>query len=121
MILEMMNPFIEEQLNKVLVPIEKVGENKFLIRRSAETQITDFEVGHYYIIEVEDYIIHPYNGFTLHENWNGGVVPTDRRMQVEVVRVMGKMIKVNALGLTDGKIWCGWIPQKSAKIMQVIL
>ena len=116
-----MNRFIEEQLNKVGVPIEQVSDNKFLVRRQLKVAPTDFEVGYHYLIEVEDYIIHPFKGFTLHETWNGGVVPTDRKMRAEVVKVLDKMVYIRAIGVDDGKSWAGWLPRKSIKTKQVTL
>lgn len=116
----MMNPFIKEQLDKITVGMQQISDTKFFIPKNSNTFNVDFEVGHYYIIEVEDYIIHPYEGFTLHENWNKGIVPTDKKMRIEVDKVMGKMMHIKALGATDGKIWVGWIPKKSAKIIQVV-
>ena len=74
--------------------------------------------GAYYLIEVEEYIIHPYEGFDLHDNWNNGIVPTDKQMNIEVIDIMGKMIKVFANGLNDKKVWEGWLPRKSIHILE---
>lgn len=115
-----MNQFIKEELDKcVVAKPEKVGDNTYMIRMNTNKLPTDLEIHHFYLIEVEDYIIHPYDGFTLHENWNQGVKPTSRHMQVEVDQVIGNMIHVNALG-DDGLIWCGWLPRKSITIKKVV-
>lgn len=116
-----MNRFIEEQLNKVTIPIEKIADNKFLVRRQSKVTPSDFEVGYHYVIEVEDYIVHPFKGFNLHETWNGGVVPTDRKMHAEVTKVLDKMVCIKAVGVNDGKAWAGWLPKKSVKSKQVVL
>ena len=116
----MMNPFISEQLDKINVPCEKISDTEYIFHKNDNLFNVEFEQGHYYRIEVENYIIHPYEGFTLHDNWNNGIIPTDNEMQIEVVKIMGKMMKINALGIHDGKMWSGWIPKKSARIIQVI-
>ena len=116
----MMNPFIKEQLDNLSIPVEEVSSTEFLIKKVNETYLIDLEPKHFYIIEVEDYIIHPYKGFTLHENWNKGIVPTDKKMKCEVVKVMGKMIYIEAQGMNDGKMWEGWLPKKSVKRFQVV-
>ena len=117
----MLNPFIEEQLKKITVPVEKISDTEYFIPMYNLVPVSDLEPHHFYIIEVEDYIIHPYDGFTLHENWNKGIVPTDREMKCEVIKVMGKMVYIEASGMNDGKIWCGWLPRKSIKILQVVV
>jgi hypothetical protein len=80
---------------------------------------TDLIENHIYQITVADYIIHPYEGFTLHENWNNGIKPTCNSMQIEVDKTMGKMIHVKALG-DDGLMWTGWLPKKSITIKKVL-
>ena len=117
-----MNLFIEKELNKcIIAKPQKVSDISFIINKiDNQSTLTDLEVGHFYIIEVEDYIIHPYDGFTLHNNWNNGVIPTTRKMQAEVIQIMGKMIKVNAR-CEDGLLWVGWLPRKSITIKTVIL
>ena len=116
-----MNHFIEDELNKcVSAKSEKIKDNTFLIRKNIEELPTDIEQHHFYQIEVEDYIIHPYKGFSLHEDWNNGIPPTSKNMQVEVDQIIGKMIHINALG-DDGLIWNGWLPRKSIKIKRMIM
>lgn len=76
---------------------------------------SEIAVGGKYIISVESYIIYPYDGFTLHDNWNHGIVPTDSDMECSVLMDMGKMVKVQAIGIHDGSMWEGWLPKKSIK------
>lgn len=116
-----MNKFIKEQLNKCKVAsIPEFDETttELIISRSILKQSKkEFEFGYEYDIEVEDYILHPYPGFTLHDNWNKGIIPTDKQMHVLVTKDMGKMICVQAIGLNDNKTWGGWLPKKSCKIL----
>ena len=115
-----MNKFIKEQLNKCKIaniPEFDDDTTELLIQGANKSNKVDFELGLEYNIEVEDYIIHPYPGFTLHDNWNKGIVPTDKQMHVLITKDMGKMICVQAIGLNDNKVWGGWLPKKSCKIL----
>ena len=64
--------------------------------------------------------MHPFEGFTLHDNWNNGIVPTDVQMNAEILKIMGKMIQVHCIGKNDGNSWDGWLPIKSVKILKEI-
>ena len=116
-----MNKFIKEQLQKCKVAnIPEFDDSSTCISISVGTKSgssVEFQQGMEYDIEVENYIIHPYSGFTLHDNWNKGMVPTDKQMHILVVNEMGKMICVQAVGLNDNKAWGGWLPKKSCKII----
>ena len=68
-------------------------------------------------IEVADYILKPYKGFTLHEEWNNGVAPTDKVMEVVIEEEWGRMVKVTGIGIHDGKSWSGWLPRASFRII----
>ena len=114
-----MNKFIKEQLKKVKIakiPAFDDDTTELIIDKVSEVDIKSLDtlsVGKCYRIVVADYIIRPFDGFTLHDNWNQGIVPTDPTMNIEVIQVMGKMVKVNAVGVVDNKLWSGWLPQKS--------
>lgn len=116
----MMNQFIKRELDKCSVAkVEQISPTEFIIKRDNREFPTDIEQGHTYFIEVEDYIIHPFDGFTLHENWNNGIAPTSRNMQIEVDKIVGKMVHVKAVG-EDNLNWDGWLPRKSMTIKKVI-
>lgn len=121
-----MNKFIFEQLGKVKfaqVPEFDNNTTKLVIKKGALIQDKveeDIMLDHYYKITVADYIVHPYENFTLHTNWNNGKVPTDSQMNCEIIQKMGKMIKVEAVGVNDQKSWCGWLPRKSVLTFEEI-
>lgn len=122
-----MNKFIKEQLDKCKIVLPEYDDTTvqlFIPKNSKHIEIKneelDIVVGMCYTIEVEHYIIAPYEGFTLHQNWNKGVVPTDSLMNCEVTQIMGKMVKVNAIGVHDGKSWEGWLPRKSIKSIKAV-
>lgn len=117
-----MYKIIEEQLKKCKVAeIPSYGDNttEIIIPKNNEAQVkNDLLLDHYYKIEVEDYIIKPYEGFTLHDNWNYGIIPKDKIMNCEIVQIMGKMVKVNAVGSDSDNSWSGWLPRKSFKVIE---
>ena len=65
-------------------------------------------------------------GFTLHDNWNKGIPPKHNFLKVEVLQIMGKMIKVNSIGYDyinqrdTSDLWEGWLPRKAIKIIEVL-
>lgn len=117
-----MNKYIKEQLSHCKIaripPFNEDTVEIYISRDSAgKSQEFEFEIGREYDIEVEDYIIHPYPGFTLHDNWNKGIIPTDKWMHVQVLQTRGKMLQVSAVGLQDQRPWTGWLPRKSCKLL----
>ena len=86
----------------------------------------EVKLDHYYLIELEDYVINPPDGFSLHINWNGGIIPRHKYYKCQCVKVMGKMIKIlgvafdyeNKLDLEE--YWDGWLPLKSIRILREI-
>ena len=115
-----MNKFIKEQLNKcriAKIPSFDDDTVEIFVNKLYNNKKLEFELNHEYDIEVEDYIIHPYSGFTLHDNWNNGIIPTDKNMHILITKDIGKMICVQAIGLNDKKAWGGWLPKKSCKIV----
>ena len=116
-----MNKILYNQLKKCsgnLPPFDETTTEIFIPKGSLSRVEDDLKLNHSYKIAVEDYIVNPYEGFTLHDNWNSGVAPTDKTMNCEVVQIMGKMIKVRAIGLESHSVWEGWLPQKSIHIIE---
>ena len=97
-----------------------------VIPKKAGPVRTDLIVNHYYLIQVEDYIVKPFEGFTLHDNWNKGIPPKHNFLKVEVLQIMGKMIKVKSIGYDylnqrdTSDLWEGWLPRKAIKIIEVL-
>ena len=97
------------------------------IPKGAMNQPNMVEVGGYYIIELASYITNPPSNFTLHDNWNNGVIPKERVMQCVVEKMIGKMVRINGIGYNretcsyiDKSEWNGWIPQKSIEIIRAL-
>lgn len=89
------------------------------IFKSVET-VKDYILNGSYKIRLMNYIVHPYNGFDLHKQWNNNIVPQEYVYNIRVIRVMGKMIKIDGIGCEQGTRWCGWIPKISAEILEVL-
>ena len=105
----MLNKYIEKQLKELGI----YEEGKYEYDIGVYEPVT-FTPGHYYMIEVENYIVHPYDGFTLHQQWNNNIAPSSNKMHVVVTQLMDKMVKVDGF-CDDNKDWCGWLPIKSCK------
>lgn len=122
-----MNPLIKKQLQKMHFLDGKWDDStlKISIPKNSIGAYT-LQEGGCYIIKVEDYIIHPFDGFNLHDNWNNGTHPNHLFMKCEVSQKMGKMIKLNTVGydynnqLDTNDLWSGWLPEKSIKIIEVL-
>lgn len=123
-----MNPLIEKQLKLVEVAQlpPYINGNIINIPKHQNEKITELQIGHFYLIKVEDYIIKPFEGFTLHDNWNKGIPPKHKYMSVEVLKIMGKMIRINSIGYDfENKVtiqddWEGWLPKSSIEIIKEI-
>ena len=124
-----MNLVVEEQLSKVkianLPPYDETTTHLVIHKKDGVSQ-NDFIVGGEYLIQIEDYIINPYEGFTLHDNWNNGIPPIYNILKVRVSEIVGKMIKVSSVGfdISNGielpDRWEGWLPKKGVKILNVM-
>ena len=96
-----------------------------VLKKEAAPEISIY-LNHYYLIELEDYILNPPEGFSLHENWNNNIVPKHKYYKCQCIKIMGKMIKIlgvafdyeNKLDLED--YWDGWLPLKSIKVLREI-
>lgn len=122
-----MNPLIKDQLQKIRrieVPEYDDSTNVITLQKGSSVLCSGLQEDHCYLISVEDYILNPPEGFTLHTNWNNNITPKHKFMKVDVLQIMGKMIKVNSIGfdmknqLDLGDPWTGWLPQKSIKIIE---
>lgn len=122
-----MNPLIKDQLGKIRrirVPAFDDSTTILTLSKSGVTMDSGLQEDRCYLISVEDYILNPPEGFTLHTNWNNNIAPKHKVMKVDVTKIMGKMIKVNSIGydmknqVDTNDMWSGWLPQKSIKIIE---
>ena len=119
-----MNPLIKKELEHVniaILPSYNDNSSHIIIQKGIRNlSEMDVEEGKYYQIKVKDYIIHPYEGFNLHSQWNNNIIPKDDTMNIHVLQTMGKMIKVNGIGIHTNTPWIGWLPKSSFQIISLI-
>lgn len=117
-----MNKFIKKELNKVNVALPPWDDNTTTLvihPGGRKVVVTDeFVVGNNLKLHLENYLVHPYEGFTLAENWNGGTNPPESVINATIIQIMGKMIKVDCVGETSGTHWIGWLPKKGIKVVE---
>ena len=123
-----MNQVIIDQLKKVKIaelPEWDEDDSSMIIpKKQGYISKTDFAENQEYIIQLEKYLIEPFEGFTLHDNWNKGVSPKHLFLKVKVIKIMGKMIQFDTVGydfksktvINDS--WNGWLPRKGIKIIE---
>lgn len=123
----MMNPLIKNQLDKLRkmgFPAFNESDRVITLNKRENALDSILREGQCYLISVEDYILNPPEGFTLHTNWNNNVVPKFKFMKIDVLQIMGKMIKVTSMGYDMHtqkdipEMWSGWLPQKSITIIE---
>lgn len=119
-----MNKFVKQELEKLndILPYWDENTTHLVIsNRSGVAYYRDKEysikAGNRFTIKIENYIINQPPNFLLAENWNGGTVPPEEILDVEVIQIMGKMTKVKAVGKCTRISWEGWLPNKSFKIV----
>lgn len=82
-----------------------------------------FEVGKYYLIELDRSLIVNNPNNLIQVNWNNNTFPQFQYLKVDVCKVMGKMIKVNSIaydiqcGRDIDIMWSGWLPNDLIKIV----
>lgn len=117
-----MNKFIKEELRKARVNVPPYDDNttELIILKSNSRfgLVKDLEIGHWYSIFVEDYVVHPSENFTLADNWNKGTVPPENRLYAQVLAINGKMVYVNSVGAVTETPWGGWLPRKSFAVAE---
>lgn len=115
-----MNKEIKLELNKCKIAnIPEYDEDTLEITILKHNSLDIIE-NHYYTINIDDYIINEPDNFTLSSNWNNGTKPPENTVRAKIEKIMGKMIKVNCIGVNSGKVWSGWLPRKSVDIVEEI-
>lgn len=122
-----MNELIKEQLSKVkmikIPPYDDSTTHIYLHKLSPDNGCVVY-VDRYYLIELENYITNPPDGFTLHTNWNNGIKPPSKYMKCQVTNDLGKMIKITGIGYDyENKkdidiLWEGWLPKDAITVLQ---
>ena len=118
-----MNKLIEDQLKKVTcADLSNFNKetNTYLIPKKRDIKI---EQDKCYLIRLTDKF---FNNETVCINWNSGKLPKFKACKVDVLKIMGKMIKVNCIGYdeeTDEDLsyfWTGWIYLPDVEVIKKI-
>lgn len=115
-----MNKLIKDELDKIKNILPPYDENTLELYIPKKKENNSYlEEGVKAKIKIASYIINPYDSFTLADNWNNGTKPDDEILNVEVLQVMGKMIRVNSSGDSTKTVWSGWLPKGAIEILEI--
>lgn len=67
----------------------------------------------------ENYIINPFDGFDLHDNWNNGKAPYAKIMYGEIIDETKGMYKFKVHSETSSEEYIGWCPKKSCVVQTI--
>ena len=122
-----MNPIIKKQLESCRVaniPQFQETDTVIVIPKGSILNITPYQVGKYYLVELADYILNPSEGYTLSSNWNNGTIPKYKYYKCEITKTVGKMVGILGCGVNPvtgqdtNDLWEGWVPQAGIKLLQ---
>lgn len=122
-----MNPLIRKQLENCKVAnIPDFDDNSIIINipKGSILNVTPYQVGKCYLVELADYVLNPPEGHTLSSNWNKGTTPRYKYYKCEIVKVVGKMICILGCGFDmstqhdTNDLWEGWVPQSGIRLIQ---
>lgn len=118
-----MNKAIKDQLEKVKVANIGYYDNdttEIIIPRFEQVR---YEIGSYYLVKLDGALTSPTGNELLISNWNKGTYPRCEFLKIDVTKVLGKMIYVNALGYDNEKqedlnyCWTGWLPIQQLELV----
>ena len=126
-----MNPVIQRELEKIRYPLEYTESTTHLVIPKKEdifvSDATPLEVGRCYLVKLAPYILNEPADFTLSSNWNKGVVPKSRFMNISVNKIAGKMLNVDASGVNDDGVTANtevhvdfWLPLGGIQVITKI-
>lgn len=122
-----MNKIIKEQLNLCsLAQIPQFDDDTTsIIITHGESAQDVLQLHKAYLIELEDWFIHPSEEVNVSANCNNGLVPTSKQLKCVPTQFNGKMTKFDAIGFnefteTDNTdVYMGlWLPRKAFKIIK---
>lgn len=112
---------IKEQLSKVqFADLSNYDKETNTYHISKINQIK-LKINHQYIIKIKDSL---YDNIILRDNYNGGKNPSCRCYLIDIIMILGKIIKVNGIeyDLTLNKVlnnlWSGYLAIKDIEILE---
>ena len=124
-----MNKIVKRELEKIRANITYDDSTTHIVipKQVTPPESVDIKVNHNYNIYVEDYILKQPSNFSLSTNWNNGVVPISKYMNICVIQRLSNMIQVDACGYdvisqrTKSDSYMGlWLPVESIHIIKEI-
>lgn len=109
----MMSKIIDEQLDKLKNYAQTKDGDSIIFHRKNSYNCKKEKA-----VVFEDYILHPFPGFDLHEKWNNGIAPPERTMYGDILKETTGMYLMSLHTETSGKSWTGWCPKKSCRIKE---
>lgn len=116
----MNSKFLKEQLDKIAkdgIEFDVDGVNADSIPDTFDT-ITFHKNNNEAICKVtfSEYIVHPFEGFDLHDKWNNGIAPIQSTMYGDVIEETEKMYHLKVYDEQFENVWLGWCPKKSCVV-----
>jgi hypothetical protein len=122
-----MNPIIKKQLQSCRVaniPVFEDSDPVISIPKGSIMNITPYQIGKCYIVELQDFVLNPSENSIITDNWNKGSIPRHKYYKCEIVNVMGKMVNIFGCGydplhqVDSPDLWQGWVPQSGIKLLK---
>ncbi len=121
-----MNKIIEEQLKKCQVAELSDFDSASGVYHIKRFKQAKMEVDACYLIRIGKHLLNRDTSQMLASNWNKGTVPPCEYMKIDVVKSMGKMIRVNGIGYESETkqdlncVWSGWLPLRDIEVIERI-
>lgn len=114
-----MNKFTYRELQKVnhLISGEWDGNSTHLVIYSEGQAPDPFQIGTKCKVKIANYILNQPPNFTLAENWNQGTYPPEELLEIKIMKHIGQMIGVRAVGENTKTVWEGWLPRKGVTLL----
>lgn len=128
-----MNSIIKKQLDNCNLSLPEYDEDTTYIfipknnRNNVVSTEIEIQKDHYYILELENYIINPPDNFTLSSNWNKGINPKSKYLFGTPTNFVGKMVRWDCCGYDinsnqplDDVYSELWLPRKGFKMIREV-
>lgn len=123
-----MNKIIKKELSKVKNVVLPSYNDDTLIIEIPKKVHYEFQENQCYIIELDDILLDKEveENISLAINWNNSQFPVCKFYKIDIVKLMGKMIKCNGIGYDYENnqdlnlLWSGWLPKDKIKIISKI-
>lgn len=122
----MVDKIIQEQLNKVqYADLSNFDEatNTYIIKKRKDLQL---EEDHYYLIQIKNEFLNNCKSDVVTINWNAGRYPKYQFYRADIMKVMGKMVRINGTAVDSenreefNDSFTGWLPLNCIIVLEEI-